>query len=107
MMKKLIEFELENGSILIEDSTIEREYERISKNSVPEKSIKSFDKAIADFEPAANSILTLIKKLSVTEGSVEMGLKFSAKAGIILASADSEATLKVILKWDNSSKSSN
>ena len=40
-----------------------------------------------------------MKKLQPSEAQVEVGFKFSAKAGVILASADSEATFKVTLKW--------
>jgi len=35
------------------------------------------------------------------EINLEFGVKFNAKAGFIFASADSEATFKVSLKWKN------
>ncbi len=37
---------------------------------------------------------------SPDEINVELGLKFSAKAGLILRSLDGEANLKITLKWD-------
>ncbi|MCK7576896.1 MAG: hypothetical protein MZV65_14195 [Chromatiales bacterium] len=36
-----------------------------------------------------------------TEIGLEFGVKFSAKAGAIIASVDSEAVFKVSLKWSN------
>ncbi len=38
------------------------------------------------------------------EIGLEFGLKFNAKTGVIFASADSEATFKVSLKWTNEKK---
>jgi hypothetical protein len=38
---------------------------------------------------------------------VELHLKFSARAGIILASVDSEAHLKITLKWQNAAVPNN
>lgn len=38
---------------------------------------------------------------TLEEIALEFGIKFNAKAGVIIASVDSEATFKVALKWCN------
>jgi len=61
-----------------------------------------FQDAIAHIRPAAEAVLQSLTEMnSPDEINLEFGVKFSAKVGAILASADSEATFKVSLKWKN------
>lgn len=63
----------------------------------------SFDKALKPLKEVSNSIISCIKEISDSpkEVEVEFSLKFTARAGIILTSLDSEAHLKIVLKWQN------
>lgn len=100
MDRHLVEYELEGGkTIFVEVETLESGYQRISNNSGTEKAIKKFEQAIEDIAPATEAVLKMIKNMGITEGQLEVGLKFSAKAGVVLASADSEATFKITMKW--------
>lgn len=100
MDRHLVEYELEGGkTIFVEVATLESEYQRISNNGGTEKAIKRFEQAIEDIAPATEAVLTMIKSLGIAEGQLEVGLKFTAKAGVVLASADSEATFKITMKW--------
>ena len=55
---------------------------------------------ITRVKPAAEAVLNAFREMNTPdEINLEFGLKFSAKAGAILASVDGEATFKVALKW--------
>lgn len=100
MDRHLVEYELKDGkTIFVEVETPERDLQRISTHSGTEKAIKKFEQAIEDIAPATEAVLTMIKSLGISEGQLEVGLKFTAKAGVVLASADSEATFKITMKW--------
>lgn len=100
MDRHLVEYELADGkTISVEVATLEGEYQRIANGSGTEKAIKTFEQAIEDIAPASEAVLKMIKNIGITEGQLEVGLKFSAKAGVVLASADSEATFKITMKW--------
>lgn len=61
-----------------------------------------FDSALSRLRPAAEKVLDAFRELNTpSEIQLEFGVKFGAKAGAIIASADSEATFKVSLKWQN------
>lgn len=100
MSKHLIEYTLENGDTLyIEAETSEDELSRISNSGGTETAAQKFEQALDKTEPALSAVAKLVKRLQPNEAQVEVGFKFAAKAGVILASADSEATFKVTLKW--------
>lgn len=101
MAKRLIEYTLNNGeTLLVEAESSDDANVRISNNG-HEIAGQKFEDALNKAEPALSAVAGLMKKLQPEEASVEVGFKFSAKAGVILASADSEATFKVTLKWKN------
>jgi hypothetical protein len=74
-----------------------------STRGVIENAQKSFEKTLQPLKDISNSIISCVKDIanSPQEVEVELGLKFTASAGIILTSLDSEAHLRVLLKWKN------
>ena len=57
---------------------------------------------MAHIKPVAKALFGAFEEFNnPQEIQLEFGVKFSAKAGVIFASADSEATFKVSLKWQN------
>lgn len=73
--------------------------------SAPTKAAKRFDEALEGIRPAAERVLKVFEEMnSPEEISLEFGIKFGAKTGVILASADSEATFKIAIKWKNEKK---
>jgi len=58
---------------------------------------------VARIKPAAEAVLNAFREMNTPdEIALEFGLKFTAKAGaVFVASAGSEATFKVALKWKN------
>lgn len=63
---------------------------------------RSLEDALKDVAPAIDALHRMALAVSKPkEISLEIGLKLSAKAGVVLASADAEGSLKVTLKWVN------
>lgn len=59
----------------------------------------SLEKAVAGLRPVAKAILDQLKELAPDEVQVELGLKFSAAAGVILAKTSGEGSCKVTIGW--------
>src|SRR3981081_6884 len=108
-MKQLLQLRANDGTDLyieVNETAIDnplRGSSNFEDRGVIENAQQSFDKALQPLKEISNSIITCIKNItnSPQEGEVELGLKFTAKAGIILTSLDSEAHLRVSLKWKN------
>lgn len=106
MSKQLVAFELEDGtSIMLETSRDEGGFQRVSKSGddeLPVKAEKKFKDIAASIGPAAQVILNTLKDINTPEEiQLEFGLVFSAKTGVIIASADTEVNFKVTVKWVN------
>ena len=109
-MKQLLQLRTNDGTDLyveVDETTVNNPLRGNSNNledrGVIENAQQSFDKALQPLKEISNSIINCIKNItnSPQEVEVELGLKFTAKAGIILTSLDSEAHLRVSLKWKN------
>lgn len=104
-MKKLVEFELDGQPVYVETEISEQqgiELVSLGKEDEPEKAIDSFEKVVSRIKPAAELVLNSFKEMNTPDEIVlEFGLNFKAKTGVVFASADSEATFKVSLKWTN------
>jgi hypothetical protein len=112
MMKRLVEFPLQNGgTMLIEVDEPERYSETTTRGSVSkairpggeivENAGKTFEEALEKIKPAAQCIIDKLRELhdAPDEISVEFGIKLSAEAGAFVASVSLEANYKVALKW--------
>lgn len=102
-MKHLVRFELEDGSpvfVEVEDAG-EGSAQRVGRGEEGVEQAKDrFVDAVARIKPAAEAVLQAFRDLNTPEEiGLEFGIKFNAKAGVILASVDSEAIFKVYLKW--------
>lgn len=104
-MKKLVEFELNGQPVYVETEISEQQgMERIAQGcgDEPQQAESRFNEAVARIKPAAEVVLNAFQEMNTPdEIGLEFGLKFNAKTGVIFASADSEATFKVSLKWTN------
>jgi len=113
MEKQLLEFELDDGSIIVIEAERGDAIEpvarndggvrRIAKGDVEApKVVRKFSEVAASIKPAVEVVLNALKELNTPkEISVEFGLKFSSGTNVILASADGEVTFKVAVKWEN------
>ena len=103
-MKHLVEFPTEDGSVIlmeVDEPEIEGVVRVARIDDVAEVASQTFESALDGMRPAASAIIKKLRDMSVPPDQigVEFGLKFSAKAGAIFASADAEANLKVTLTW--------
>ena len=103
--KNILQYRLEDGTIIniegIDDS--DGDLQRTSKKGdafieVDEK----FETVLSKIQPVSELIFNSFKEFNSPDDiELEFGLKFGAKAGVIFASADSEATFKLTMKWNN------
>ncbi len=105
-MKKILQLKANDGSDLFIEVSDATQNEAVrgsysESRSVIDNAQESFEKALRPLKEVSNSIVNCIKDIANApdEVEVELGLKFTASAGIILTSLDSEAHFKVSLKW--------
>jgi len=101
-MKQMVEFPLESGgSIWVEVETAPSAPSRGGAEKLLTTAGPTFEAALENVQPIANTIIAKLKNLTTTPDQiqVEFGLKLTAQAGAILASASGEANLKVGLTW--------
>lgn len=105
MPKQLVEYEIESGGRLL----VEVEVPDPARGTVPAsrrdgvliKATETYDQCLAAVKPAVDVTLSMLKGLAQvpTELELEFGIKLTAETGAILASAGTEAHLKVTLTW--------
>jgi len=99
--KQYIKYEINGESVYVEAESISSEMDdEISHDDAGLIEGGKFETALKGLKPIANAVMETLNDLNnPSEISLEMGIKFGAKTGVILASADTEATMKVTLKW--------
>jgi hypothetical protein len=103
----LIELKLGDGTSVFVESTEDvaagQGPQRISRGQAgAQEATDRFEDAVARIRPAAQALLDGLRDLNTPEQvSLEFGIKFNAKAGVVFASVDSEAVFKVSLTWKN------
>ena len=101
-MARLVQFPLEEGGnivIEVEDERLSGPVPAATPGELAGEAMMSFEKATAKLRPIGRAVLDQVKDLGPCETKVELGIKFSAEAGIILAKASGEGTCKVTLTW--------
>lgn len=103
-MRRLVKFKVEDEEILVEEMVPEEQLGQLQV-AIGDQIVdaeEGLDRALARVGPVARAIFHALKGISPDEVAVEFGIRLSAKAGIIIASADAEASLKLCLKWQTS-----
>jgi len=106
MLKRFIEFPLEDGSTIVVEVN-EPEGERGTRRAArgteqePEKAPQTFEQALSKIRPATEKVITTLRALIQKPDEVEMefGFSLSAEAGVIIASASTQANYRVTLRW--------
>lgn len=92
----------EVGIIFLEGENIE-EFELTSSKDLRKRVTNVYQDALATIDAVAVSVSNQMKELNsridADEYQVEFGVKLSTEVGAILASAATEATIKVSIKW--------
>ena len=103
MAKEIVEFKTKDGiPIHVEVNVDERTTGVAGKGGViVDKTQKTFEDAISRIRPNAEAVIAGLGGIATApdQTTVEFGVKLSAKAGMILASSEAEANLKVSLTW--------
>ena len=105
-MKHLLQYELPDGSPVYVEAEVPDEVagrQRVARQpGEVDNTQQRFVDVIGHIKPAAEAVLDTLRELNTPdEVGLEFGIKLNAKVGAIIASADSEATFKVSLKWAN------
>jgi hypothetical protein len=104
-MKHFITFNLESGGVMtveVDEPMAEGGLARAARpGEVIEKAGESFETAMDKIKPAAVAVIGKLRDLAdpPDDIEVEFGIKLTAAAGAVLASAGVEANYKVTLKW--------
>lgn len=99
-MKQLVEYELEDGTaILVEVDLPEAGIERAGRGDQVIKAKERFKEALEHVKPIAQTVISTLSSITADEIGVDFGIKLGAKAGTIIASADTEANFTVRLTW--------
>ena len=112
-MKRFVEFPLEDGSTIVVEVN-EPEGERGSRRAArgseeePEKAPQTFEHALSKIRPATEKVITTLRGLIQKPDEVEMefGFSLSAEAGVIIASASTQANYRVTLRWKGEAQES-
>lgn len=101
-MKQVIEFPLEaGGSILVEVDEPEDIMRAPRPGEVISRAERTFETALDNIQPVAQSIIAKLRSLIDTPDEVEVqfSLKLTAEAGMVVAAGGVEAHYKVTLRW--------
>lgn len=106
-MKHFVEFKLEDGSPIIFEVD-EPEVGGTTRASrrpgeIVEEAKETFEQALTKIRPATEKVIATLRGLSQRPDEIEMefGFNLSAAAGIVIASASTEANYKVTLRWNS------
>ena len=104
-MKRFIEFKLEDGSAVVFEVD-EPEVGGTTRASrrpgeIAEEAKETFEQALTKIRPATEKVIATLRGLSQKPDEIEMefGFNLSAAAGVVIASASTEANYKVTLRW--------
>jgi len=102
-MVHYVSFPLPDGdNIVVEvDEEPARGSIRVARADGVVEASKNFDMAVAKLKPVAEGILAQLKGLSAVPESVvvELGIKFSAEAGVVIAKTAVEGNCTITLTW--------
>ena len=104
-MKHLVEFKMEDGgSIIVEaDEPETGETTRGLRRPavIAEEAKETFEQALSKIRPATEKIISALSGLATRPQEIEMefGFSLNAAAGVVIASASTQANYKVTLRW--------
>jgi hypothetical protein len=101
MTTKLVRFQLEGGDsvLVLVDEEGAGPVPAAAHDDIATRAKMTFEQATAKLGPIARTVLAQVENLGQDETNVELGLKFSAEAGVILAKSAAEGTCKITIKW--------
>src|SRR5436853_7267537 len=104
-MKHFVEFKMEDGGIIIvevdEPETGGTTRAARRPGEIAEEAKETFEQALNKIRPATEKVITTHRGLAHKPDEIEMEFGFSLNAvvGAVIASASTEASYKVTLRW--------
>ena len=99
-------FEVNGEPVWVELQDVAAEDTSFQRAGRDEEASRGFETAIARIRPAARAVLETLSDLNTPKNiEIEFGIKFSGKIGAFIASADTDATFRVKLVWENPTRS--
>ena len=104
-MERLVRFRLEGGgSVVVQvDERQSGPVPAATPGELAANAAMSFEQALAKVRPIATAIVEQVKDLGPQKIEIELGLTFSAEAGVILAKSSLEGSCKLTLGWEKAS----
>jgi NTP-dependent ternary system trypsin peptidase co-occuring protein len=115
MTRQLVQYELESGGTIVVSSESESlagapvtRGLRDVEGEIVERASESFESALAQVEPAAQSLVARFRDLphGPQTITVEFGVTLHAKMGAIIAETSGDANFKVSLTWHHDAQPS-
>ena len=109
-MKRLIQFKMEDGSAIIvevdEPKTGGTTRASRRPGEIAEAAKETFEQALSKIRPATEKVIGTLRGLAHKPDEIEMefGFSMSAEAGVVIASASTDANYKVTLRWKGEEK---
>jgi len=99
---RTVELPLQSGGSVVfevDDPTPDKTYR--GNQDVVGKAAESFESVIGHLKPVADALATQLSSFAHAPESVvvEFGVKVTANAGVVIAKAGGEASLKITLSW--------
>ncbi len=109
MTTNVVEYTLPDGTTVTfevaEEETGSRQRVSRTTNKGFMQAEPGFDEALAHIKPAAEYVLQSFREMQTPdEITLDFGIKFK-DTGVVFASSSSDATFRVILKWNNEKRS--
>src|SRR5208282_129363 len=100
-MEKLVRFPLSSGGSVIVQVDEQRSgpVPAASPGEIAAIAKMTFEQAVAELRPIAKTLLEQVKDLGPDNVEIELGIAFSAEAGVVLVKTSAEGTCKVTLSW--------
>ena len=112
-MKHFVEFKMEDGSAIIvevdEPETGGTTRASRRPGEIAEEAKETFEQALSKVRPATEKVITTLHGLAHKPDEIEMefGFSLNAAAGVVIASASTQANYKVTLRWKQEEQKGN
>ena len=103
-MKHFVEFKMEDGSIVlveVEEPVTGGTTRAGRHGELVEEAKDTFEQALSKIRPATEKVIMTLRGLAHKPDELEMefGFSLNAAAGVVIASASTQANYKVTLRW--------
>jgi inner membrane protein involved in colicin E2 resistance len=107
-MSRFVEVPLASGgsiTVEVDDGGGARTMRGGSGADLIERGGRTFEQSLADIAPALQEVLDKLRGVSteLSQIEVELGLKLTGEAGMVVARAGAEANFRVLVRWERPS----